>query len=159
MNPHTGESGVLANGASTTKIRADAATTMAAKLRCPRVAGTSVAGIPSRSAIIVGIRVAACWRRPSECGAARGLPPSGMPRVEGVEIPAPVLFLGPLEGNQVVPGGVHDESGNIADVELRHEAGAMRLDRLHAHLEDAGDLLGALAFGDQLQDLALPARE
>jgi len=36
------------------------------------------------------------------------------------------------------------------DVEALHQAGAVRLDRLDADVEDARDLLGGLPLGDQL---------
>lgn len=44
--------------------------------------------------------------------------------------------------------------GDAVEVEALHEIGAVRLDRLDADVQHRGDLLGAAALGDQLQDLA-----
>src|SRR5262249_6711033 len=45
------------------------------------------------------------------------------------------------------------------DVHFAHCRRAMRLDRLRADVEQTGDVLVALAFGDETYDLALACRE
>ena len=40
-----------------------------------------------------------------------------------------------------------------------HDLGAMRFHRFHAEPEARGDVAGAVAFGDQLQDFALARRQ
>src|SRR5262249_10841750 len=55
--------------------------------------------------------------------------------------------------------GVAHQPGNVVDVEPLHQLHAVRLHRLDADLQPAGDLLGRLALGDHLQDLALPRRQ
>src|SRR5689334_14202412 len=61
--------------------------------------------------------------------------------------------------DELLADRVQDEAGDVADAEAFHERAAMRLDGLHAQAEREGDFLGAVAFGDELQDLALPRRE
>src|SRR2546429_837369 len=48
---------------------------------------------------------------------------------------------------------------SVVNVELLHELGAMRLHRLGADREARRDGLGGMAFGDQLQHLALAHRQ
>src|ERR1700688_4827233 len=64
-----------------------------------------------------------------------------------------------LGRNQAVADGVAHEAGNVVDVELLHEGGAVRLDRLDAGREQGGDLLGRSSLGDELEDLALARRQ
>ena len=45
------------------------------------------------------------------------------------------------------------------NVQAVHQLHAMVLDGLWADLQDRGDLLGVLAFGDELKDFTLPARQ
>ena len=45
------------------------------------------------------------------------------------------------------------------DVQAVHKLHAMVFDGLGADLQDRGDLLGVLAFGDELEDFALPDRQ
>src|SRR5688572_17507246 len=44
---------------------------------------------------------------------------------------------------------------HVADAKALHDLRAVRLHRLHREVEQEGDLLGALAPGDELQDLPL----
>lgn len=44
-------------------------------------------------------------------------------------------------------------------VQAIHQFHAMIFNRLGADLQDVADLLGGLAFGDELEHLALPARQ
>ena len=49
--------------------------------------------------------------------------------------------------------------GDAVDLQLQHDLAPVGLDRLGADLQDGGDLLRALPFGQQLQDLPLPAAQ
>ena len=51
--------------------------------------------------------------------------------------------------------GVADEGGRLTDVQLAHELDPVGFDGFDAQAQAPGDLLGRLALGDELQDLAL----
>ena len=55
--------------------------------------------------------------------------------------------------------GVLRQQGHVVDVKLVHDAEAVGLDRLGTDEQLHRDLLGAVALGHQLQDLALPLRQ
>src|SRR5215510_15656407 len=50
---------------------------------------------------------------------------------------------------------VADEAGGVVDLELGHDPRAVGFGGLGADAEELGDLLGRLAFGDELKHLAL----
>jgi len=54
---------------------------------------------------------------------------------------------------------VAHEAGDVVHVELFHRVGAVLLDRAHAEVELAGDLLGGEAFADEAHDFELARRE
>ena len=54
---------------------------------------------------------------------------------------------------------VLDQFGDVVEVELAHDVGAVALDRLLADRRAFGDLLVGVALGDQRQDLAFASRE
>ena len=64
----------------------------------------------------------------------------------------------PSGANQAVPDGVAHQPGGLVDVELLHDAIAVRLGSLEGNAEQLGDRLRGLALGDQLQDLAFARR-
>src|SRR6185312_4764231 len=66
---------------------------------------------------------------------------------------------GVADVDQSALDGEDREPGDVADSKPLHQRGAMGLDGLRADLEGEGDLLGALALRDHLEDLALPRRE
>ena len=51
------------------------------------------------------------------------------------------------------------KSSRFMDVQLHHDAGAVGLSGLDADVQQPGDLFGALAFRNQLQNMALPPAE
>src|SRR6266576_6171965 len=57
--------------------------------------------------------------------------------------------------DQAFPDGVADQTGDVVDVQLLHEARAVKLGGFGGDREQRGDLLGRLAFGHELRDLAL----
>ena len=61
--------------------------------------------------------------------------------------------------DQVVANGVTDQSRCRVEAELAHDGGAVRLDCLDAEIEDGGNLLVAMALGDQLNDTLLPVAQ
>ena len=64
-----------------------------------------------------------------------------------------------LQLDQAPAHRVANQPGRFVDVELLHQARAMRFGRLVADVQNPGDLFGRFALGDQLQDLALPRRQ
>src|SRR5690348_17749455 len=54
---------------------------------------------------------------------------------------------------------VTDQPRGLVNIELLHQARAVRLGRFVADVQDPCDLLGRLALRDQLQDLALTRRQ
>src|SRR5258708_14069978 len=58
--------------------------------------------------------------------------------------------------DDVVPDRELHQRGQVPDADLVHQPSAIGLDRLHRKTEGDGDHGGAPAFGDHLQDLALP---
>src|SRR2546429_9778663 len=57
--------------------------------------------------------------------------------------------------DQAFPDGVADQTGDVVDVQLLHEARAVKLGGFGGDREQRSDLLGRLAFGPELRDLAL----
>src|SRR5207247_2128874 len=57
--------------------------------------------------------------------------------------------------DQAFPDGVADQTGDVVDVQLLHDARAVKLGGFGGDREQRGDLLGRLAFGHELRDLAL----
>src|SRR5258705_266226 len=57
---------------------------------------------------------------------------------------------------QAVPDGEAREALGVVQVELGHQAHAVSVDRVHADAEPLRDRLVGVAFGDELQHLALP---
>jgi len=68
---------------------------------------------------------------------------------------APSAFL----RNQSDPQSESNQSRNIVNVQAVHQLHAMVFHGLGADLEDFGGLLGVPAFGDELEDFALPVRQ
>jgi len=60
-----------------------------------------------------------------------------------------------LRLDDFVANGVTHETGGRRQVELAHDRGAMRLHRLETDVEDIGDLLVGVTFGDQLHHTPL----
>ena len=56
--------------------------------------------------------------------------------------------------NEAVTNGVAHECGSLVDVELLHEARAVRFGRFYADKQDACNILCGFAFGDELENLA-----
>src|SRR5437764_839433 len=63
------------------------------------------------------------------------------------------------ELDQAALDGVAHQPGDVVDVELLHDPVAVRLCGLEADAEKTRDRFGGLAFGNQLQDLALARRK
>ena len=61
--------------------------------------------------------------------------------------------------DQSVTDGVANQSGDVVDVESLHQLRAVRFDRLDAQVQGVRDLLGGIAFGDHLQNFAVPRRQ
>ena len=59
----------------------------------------------------------------------------------------------PSGSNDVVADGVHDHLGQRVEVQLKHDVGAVSFGRIDADVEETGDFLVALAFGEELEDL------
>src|SRR3989442_2986970 len=57
--------------------------------------------------------------------------------------------------DQAFPDGVADQTGDVVDVQLLHDARAVKLSGFGGDREQRGDLLGRFAFGHELRDLAL----
>src|SRR3989440_12923780 len=57
--------------------------------------------------------------------------------------------------DQAFPDGVADQTGDVVDVQLLHDARAVKLGGFGGYREQRGDLLGRFAFGHELRDLAL----
>src|SRR2546429_4011894 len=57
--------------------------------------------------------------------------------------------------DQAFPDGVADQTGDVVDVQLLHDTCAVKLGGFGGDREQRGDLLGRLAFGHELRDLAL----
>src|SRR2546422_10811674 len=57
--------------------------------------------------------------------------------------------------NQAFPDGVADETGDVVDVQLLHDARAVKLGGFWGDREQRGELLGRFAFGHELRGLAL----
>lgn len=55
--------------------------------------------------------------------------------------------------------GVENDFGSAVEIELFHQARAMRLDRTGTYAQQGGNFLIGLAFGDELQDFPLARRE
>src|SRR5215469_13425372 len=72
---------------------------------------------------------------------------------------APGQSRGKLSFNDLVTDGVPHELGDGVKLELAHYIGAMRFDRFHAEPEAGCYFLAALAFGEELDDLALARGE
>src|SRR5438105_15584369 len=70
----------------------------------------------------------------------------------------PVCASG-LKLEQAALDGVAHQPGDLVDVELLHDPVAVRLCGLEADVEKSRDRFGGLAFGNQLQDLALARRK
>ena len=54
------------------------------------------------------------------------------------------------------------EAGDLAgilQIEFFLDVGSVRLNRFHTHIQTSGDFFGALAFGNELQRLALARRQ
>src|SRR6266567_4828220 len=64
-----------------------------------------------------------------------------------------------LELDEALPDGVADQARGVVNAELLHEIGSVRLGGLDSDTEEPGDLLRGLAFGHELQDLALARSE
>src|SRR5208283_5305352 len=62
-------------------------------------------------------------------------------------------------GDDFVADGVEDEFGEGVEIELEHDVGAMSFGGVDADAEEVGDLLVALAFGEELEDLAFARSE
>src|SRR2546428_10833853 len=58
--------------------------------------------------------------------------------------------------DQAFPDGVTDQTGDVVDVQLLHDARAVKLGGFWGDREQRGDLLCPFAFGHELRDLALP---
>src|SRR2546422_10157779 len=54
------------------------------------------------------------------------------------------------------PDGVADQTGDVVDVQLLHDARAVKLGGLGGDREQRGDLLGRFVFRHELRALALP---
>ena len=59
----------------------------------------------------------------------------------------------------MVPHGKEHQLGDVLEVMLSHDVGAMGLYRLDRDDQHVGDLPVAVAFGQQFQDLVLPPGE
>src|SRR6266566_3980088 len=64
-----------------------------------------------------------------------------------------------LRLNHAATDRVADEPRRVVDLELPHDAGPVRLGRLGADAQSLSDLLGRLAFRDELKDLAFTLRQ
>ena len=64
-----------------------------------------------------------------------------------------------LRLNDIVANGVADQFADGMAIETAHDVGAMGLSGLDAEVEGDGDFLAALAFGEELNDLALAGSE
>src|SRR5688572_29776717 len=60
-----------------------------------------------------------------------------------------------LRLDNLVPYRIPHQRGSRGEVELAHGGGAVRLHRLDADVQDIGDLLVAVALGDELDHPAL----
>ena len=57
--------------------------------------------------------------------------------------------------DQTGPHRIADQAGNMANAEPVHKLTAMGFDGLGAEMQEAGNLLGGMPFGNQLEDFAL----
>ena len=58
--------------------------------------------------------------------------------------------------DESLPDHEADQSGHVPDAELAHQVGPMVLGGLDTDVQVVGDLLAAMAFGDEHRDLAFP---
>jgi len=62
-------------------------------------------------------------------------------------------------GDQIPLNGELHQTGDVVDIELAHEAGAIGVDGLGAQFEPRGDFLGANAFDEQCEYLVFAGAE
>src|SRR6266496_1929567 len=92
--------------------------------------------------------------------AARGLDNPANPCSVGGKSPDVRSGKGPkLSLDQAASDRVPDEPRGVVYLELPHDASSVRFGRLGADAQSLRDLLGRLAFRDELQDLAFALRE